>query len=260
MTRFRTHLERLDASLTLPQPRRAQVLEELAADLEDLYRRLRADGVPAGEAERRALHLLLPDDYATRELEAVHRPLWSRLVSRFTDAGRSRVERAAVVALTLLTTAFALAGLPLSELLLDPSPFHVPVLALGCAGLAAAAIVAARLFIRGVASPADGARGLDVVLFFACAAPLLGGIGLLLDLYVATGRIAADPAIATAVMTRLLRADGTLLASALVLGLATALCWLLLRTRVATLLAAAGALRRPTHPAVHDAARDRDVA
>jgi hypothetical protein len=261
MTRFQASLEQLDAALTVPQPQRGRVIAELAADLEDLYGALRADGLSAADAERRALELVLPEGAALRELELLHQPLYRRLSSRLSGSARVRLERAAVVLLSLGVVGLTAAALPLGMLLADPSPFLVPVLALGCAGLVVALVCALRMFVLGAASPDDGARGLDFVLLVAAAGPYVAVTGMLIDFYMAIGHIMADPARTAAVLIRLLRTDGTLLVSALCLALLTALSWLLLHARLAVLREAAAAPGRSTRRMVLLAStRGRDVA
>jgi hypothetical protein len=261
MTRFLASLEEIDAALTVPQPQRGRVMAELAADLEDLYGALRADGMPPEDAERRALELVLPGGAALRELELLHQPLYRRMSARLSGGARLRLERAAVVLLSLGVVGLTAAGLPLGTLLADPSPFLVPVLALGCAGLVVAMVCALRMFVLGAASPDDGARGLDMVLLFAAAGPFVACTGMLIDFYVATGTIMADPARTAAVLIRLLRTDGTLLVSALCLALLTSLSWLLLHARLAVLRdAAAAPARSSPRMVLLESTRARDVA
>jgi hypothetical protein len=258
--RFRTSLERVEATLSLPQPQRALVVAELAADLEDMYACLLAEGVASADAERRALERLLPDPDTLRQLEALHMPLYRRLVSRLSSAGRSRVERAAVVTLTVLVVAATAASLPLGGLTHDPSPFLVPVVVLGCAGLLAALFSALQLMVVGVSSARDGARGLDAVLLLALAAPYVALTGMVIDFHAAAGRIMIEPEQAAAVLNALLRADGILLVCALCLSLLISLSWLLLRARVATLQAAEAAPSSKSALTVIDGRRERDVA
>lgn len=261
MTRFRASLERIDAALTVPQPQRGRVIAELAADLEDLYGRLRADGLSAADAERRALELVLPEGAALRELELLHQPLYRRLSARLSGSARVQFERAAVVVLSLGVVGLTATGLPLGMLLADPSPFLVPVLSLGCAGLIVAMVCALRMFVLGAASPDDGARGLDIVLLFAAAGPFVAFTGMLIDFYVAIGNIMADPARTAAVLIRLLRTDGTLLVSALCLALLTSLAWLLLHARLAVIREAAATAGRSTPRLVLlESTSARDVA
>jgi hypothetical protein len=92
MTRFQTLLE--DAVAGLPEPQRGRVLEELAADLEDMYRAYRGAGYGAEESARRTADRVLPGPAAAAELERLHRrlhrPPYRRLLERLT-AGALRV-------------------------------------------------------------------------------------------------------------------------------------------------------------------------
>lgn len=257
---FLTRLERLEATLALPQPQRGRVLDELAADVEDLYRAYRAQGLDAAEAERRSLALLLPDAAAIADLERLHRPLYARMVSRLTHARRSHAERAAVIGLSVVVLALTLAGLPLPLLLFDPSPFLLPVLGLGVAGVVSGAVCAFRVFVRGVATAAEGARGLDWILAFASAGPFVAVFGFTLDLYVALGAVLGDGDRAAAILTRLLRADGALLASALALSLASGLIWLVVQARLALVREAVLPRRFGQRLALLAATGNREVA
>jgi hypothetical protein len=260
MTRFQTLLEDLAGELSLPEPQRGRVLEELAADLEDMYRAYRGEGYGAEESERRTVERVLPGLAAAAELETLHRPLYQRMLHRLTVGARSRVERAGLVAASAVVLAVTLAGLPLDVLLSDRSPFLVPVLGLGCAALLVAVWCTHRLFLGGAASAKDATRGLDVLLLLILAPPYLAVLGLVVDFYHVSGTIARDPSWAVDGMVRLLRSSGVLLLGALQLSLVTALWWLALRVRAAGIRAAAAALHLRPRIVALDGTRSRDVA
>jgi hypothetical protein len=260
MTRFQTLLEELSRDLALPEPQRGRVLEELAADLEDMYRAYRGEGYGAAESERRTVERVFPGLAVAAELERLHRPLYQRLLARLTAGARSRVERATLVALSAVVLGATLSGLPLDVLLTDRSPFLVPVLVLGCGALLVALWCTHRLFLTGAASARDAARGLGVLLLLTVAAPYVAVLGLVADFYVAAGVAAADPSVAAAGMIGLLRSAGVLLLSALQISLVAALWWLALRVRVAGIRGAAAALRIEQRVVLVGGARGRDVA
>jgi hypothetical protein len=259
MRRFRTLLEELGRGMAVPEPHRGRLLEELAADLEDLYAAYRAAGLDASEAERRAVQRLLPGAAEAAELALLHRPLYVRLLDRLTGGG-ARAERAALVLLSCVLLAATLAALPLRTLRVDPSPFLAPVLALGCGALLVALWCTHRLFLRGTVSADDAGTGLGLLFFLILAAPYVAVLGLATDLYVTLGRIEQVPAAATAELIRLLRSAGILLLSALQLSLFAALWWLALRVRVAEIRAAAGALQFRARLVVEAEPRRRGAA
>jgi hypothetical protein len=261
MSRFQTLLEELGRGMAVPEPHRGRLLEEVAADLEDLYAAYRGAGMGAREAERRALQRLLPGTAEAAELERLHRPVFVRLLDRLTGGSAGAgAERAALVLLSGALLAATLALLPLRTLLVDPSPFLAPVLALGCGALLAALWCTHRLFLRGDVSAGDAGRGLGLLLFLLLAAPYLAVLGLVVDFYVALGHIEQVPASATAELIRLLRSDGILLLSALHLSLLAALWWLALRVRVTQIRAAARALQFRARLVADAAPQTRGVA
>jgi hypothetical protein len=253
MRRFRTRLEGFGRSLSLPEPQRGRLLEELAADLEDLYHAYRSAGLTAGEAERRALERLLPGETAAAELARLHRTLYVRVLTRIAGNDLATAER-----VVLGVLAVALLAVP--ALLHAPSPFLLPVLGLGCGALLVALWCSQRLFLSGRVSAGDAGRGLDLLLLLLVAAPYLAVFGLVVDFYRSAGAIAEDPATATAVMVRLLRSDGILLLSALQLSLAGGVWWLALRLRAVDIRAAAAAFRLRSRLVVEASPPRRGVA
>jgi hypothetical protein len=260
MTRFQTLLEELSRDLALPEPQRGRVLEELAADLEDMYRAYRGEGYGVAESERLTVDRVYPGLAVAAELERLHRPLYQRLLARLTAGARSRVERFGLVVLSAVLLGATLAGLPLDVLLTNRSPFLVPVLVLGCGALLVALWCTHRLFLAGAATARDAARGLGVLLLLILAPPFVAAVGLVIDFYGAAGVAAHDPSVAVSEMVGLLRSAGVLLLSSLLISLVAALWWLVLRSRVVSIRAAAEALQLRKRVVLLDAARGRDVA
>ena len=81
--RFDEALRAAAAALDLPQPDRARILEEIAADLEELKAELVRRGVPPERAETRAVELLAPSEVAIRALVDLHEPRYRSLARRF---------------------------------------------------------------------------------------------------------------------------------------------------------------------------------
>jgi hypothetical protein len=260
MRRFRTRLEGFGRSLSLPEPQRGRLLEELAADLEDLYHAYRSAGLTAGEAERRALERLLPGETAAAELARLHRTLYVRVLTRIAGNDLATAERVVLGVLAVVLLAVAAAALPLPALLHAPSPFLLPVLGLGCGALLVALWCSQRLFLSGRVCAGDAGRGLGLLLLLLLAAPYLAVLGMAVDFYRAAGAIAEDPATATAAMVRLLRSDGILLLSALQLSLAGGVWWLALRLRAVDIRAAATAFRLRSRLVVEASSPRRGVA
>ena len=195
-------LQAFDGALTLPLPDRTRLVRELESDLEQLRSRFLAEGLSADEADRQAVQALLPDGPALLALEAIHEPAYRTWIRAWTRAwGEKRVrivERgtlAASVGLLLLAGSVALAG---TDLFLDPSPFLIPVLALGAAAQVVAVWKAFELWVRG--EHGRPARGLTLLMALCLGTLLLGAAGSLVDTWVLAGALAAGPAQAAAMM------------------------------------------------------------
>ncbi|MCJ7626869.1 MAG: hypothetical protein MUO50_00645, partial [Longimicrobiales bacterium] len=84
----------------------APVLREVEYDLEELWGRLVADGLPEEEAHRQALDALVPDSGTLGELDRLHTPLYKRWTRDLTPGHLRLAERSALV---LATTSVLLA-------------------------------------------------------------------------------------------------------------------------------------------------------
>lgn len=192
MTRFAPELRELADRLEVPQPMRARILLELHGDLEDLDEALRREGVPPDEARRRAVAMLVPDSEAVAELERCHRPLWLRLVDRFSDPVRHGVERVLLALCVSLLFVLGFVGLRDADLFADPAPLVVPLLGIGLATLAVGVWKLFQLYVRKNHGLPALRRGLGFLPFAGLAALVLSVGGAALDLYAVAGNLAAS--------------------------------------------------------------------
>jgi hypothetical protein len=244
MSSFARELRRLAGRLDLPQPARADIVRELDDDLAALALELERRGLPRTAARRRAVETLLPASEALERLNAFHRPLYLRLVDRFSDPSRHRLERglfgAALASLALLGT-MALGGL---ELLGDPTPATFPLLALG---LATVAVVPWKLFLLHIRRDVDSvrvSRGLGWLLVIAIAAAVLVFAGLALDLYATTGQLTTAGGNTGALLLAWLRRDMAMASLGLLVGALALGSWLWLAAGVARIVRAELELKR----------------
>lgn len=93
MNRFEDILLRAHQRLDLPQPARARILLELAADLEDGYARLRERGLDEEEARREAADRFALSDEALDELVELHSRRLRRWLYGLRPGALSRLER-----------------------------------------------------------------------------------------------------------------------------------------------------------------------
>jgi len=219
-------LREVGEGLTLPLPHRVRILRELSFDLESFTAQLVKQGMPAEEAHRRAANVLVPDGAALQQLGRLHEP-WYRRRTRHLEPGRLRlVERSTLAVSTALVLGAEAFALRRVDVLGDPSPFLVPVLAMGAILFALLAAKAFQLFVKG-----DDARpraGLVTILSGAGATLGLGMAGTLFDLYWLTGRLEANPEAAAVLAPLWLGRSAVLLVVALLLSMAGALGWFVL--------------------------------
>lgn len=230
---FDQQLRSFAAELELPEPRRSRFLLELRADLEDLARTLVAEGLGREEAHRRALEALLPSADAVAELEGLHRPLYRRLLDRFSEPARGRVERGLLVALSVLAVAVGMVGLSRFDLLADPSVFLWPILALAAAIAVTGGAKLFQLYVARGGGPERLRRGLSWLPALALVALVVGFGGAAVDLYLVAGRIAVDVSAQGRELLDWLRRDMALLASALLIASGAGLLWLVAAIRIA---------------------------
>lgn len=212
----------------LPLAVRSRLGRELAADLQGAYDVLLARGWSRERALARARELVLPDDDALDRLAGVHRPLYDRLVERFSPHVVRRGERAAVVAVAAVTLTTLAGLLSRAGIFVHPSPFLVPVLASGSVAVAAVVAKAFHLFAARPSDPRALRRGLASPLAAAAVTLLVGTGGALVDTYRFAATVGeAAPASPLPVVT-FVGSTAVLLAVALGLALAGALGWFLL--------------------------------
>ena len=94
---FTPALREVEEGLTLPIPERLRILRELQFDLEELWERLVAGGMPPDEARRAALEALVPDPGSLGELGQLHTPLYQRVTRHMATGRLALLERLSLV-------------------------------------------------------------------------------------------------------------------------------------------------------------------
>ncbi|MGH7480898.1 MAG: permease prefix domain 1-containing protein [Longimicrobiales bacterium] len=233
--RFRTLLEAVAAGLALPRRERRRILEELDADLEDLYAAYRAAGVPPVEAARRAADRLGPSPETVDDLVSLHAPLTARLAARLTSSAGG-VEWSAFVAAALLTLAVAGIGLAPLDVLSGGDGFRYATLAAGSGALSLALAKAWSVVVRRDDRPAAILRHVDGLLALGAASPLIAALGALLELHHLAGRFATDASIGSAALLGWARQSSISLAVGLSVLVLSVLAWFALRRRAALIV------------------------
>ncbi|MEM7415838.1 MAG: hypothetical protein AAF389_10110 [Gemmatimonadota bacterium] len=224
MSALSERLRSIDASLSVPLPRRTALLRELRYDLDALTEELIAQGVPSVEARRRATTALVPDAGTLESLESVHASRYRRATAAL-DVRRLRgLERGLLAAAMTVASVSGATMLASAGITRDPSPFLWPVIGAGLVLYAVCLIKAFELWIKG--DHAKPRRGLWGVAFLSGAVVVLGAAGVLTDTIVLFGTLEASPDLAGTLFMAGVRREATLMAVAIVLALPGAVFWL----------------------------------
>jgi len=241
MSRFEATLRAVAERLELPQPDRACILEEIAADLEELRMELVRRGVDEREAEARAVDLLAPSETAIDALVSVHEPLYWSLSRRFTRSGMRRAERLGLLAVTAIPLLLALDALRQGGVLRSPSPFLWPVLVTTAVVLGLVASKALQLYLERDHDPGRLRGRLGPILVASAAAVFAAGMGAVFELSALVTQLEAAPDGETiGVFVPWLLDTAVLLGAGLTTALVGGLCWFLLQQKVTAVEAAYG--------------------
>ncbi len=186
---FREALARFERELDLPYPERAELLDEIAADLEAAYDAWRARGLAEAEARAEALREVAPDAPALRALSEVHRPAARRALERLPRAARALAEPAVLLLPFALVVALLASEVPLVLFLREGGAATVLVLFLGGLALLLDLEKAFRWFVLRDHSPASLAGHTATPLYLAAATALAGLGGSALNAYVVLARV-----------------------------------------------------------------------
>ena len=164
MSDSRCVIQDLADRLELPQPARSRVLIEVAADLADLEAAYVERGATPEQARTRAIERLDLSEDAIRELVHVHGSPVRRFLDRFSEQGRRRGERVALLALLLFLVFGTRALAPSRSLLADAGPELWIICAAAIPGALVAAAKAYALWGRDEHDPRRLRAGLDAIL------------------------------------------------------------------------------------------------
>ncbi|HEY6104863.1 MAG TPA: hypothetical protein VIV59_02700 [Anaeromyxobacteraceae bacterium] len=186
--RFDEALARFERELDLPYPERAELLDEIAADLEAAYAASRRRGLAEAEARAAALREVAPDGQALAALAEVHRPAARRALERLPRAARALAEPAALAFPFVLVVSLLASEVPLVLFLREGGAATVVVLALGGLALLLDLERAFRWFVLRDHSTASLAGHTGTPLYLAAAAALAGLGGTALNAYLVLAR------------------------------------------------------------------------
>lgn len=233
MTDFTHELREIAAALDLPGPVRARILLELGGDLDDMRDALVAGGMAPEEAHRRAAEALIPEPAALAALAGQHRPFYQRLADGLADPVRHRLERAGLIAGVAALLGIGLIVLSDFELLADPGPATLPLLALVAAlgGLALWKLF--EVHVLRDHRPRRLRRGLGWLPVVATAAIVLALGGVAVDLYVVAGHLQASAVDQVSVLFAWLKRDAAMASLGLIVGSLALALWIWLSAAIA---------------------------
>lgn len=233
MTDFTPELREIAAALDLPGPARARILLELGGDMDDMRYALVAGGMTPEEARRRTVDVLVPEPAALAALAGQHRPFYRRFTDGLADPMRHRLERAGLIAGVASMLTLGLVVLGDFDLLVDPAPTTIPLLALGAAlgGLGLWKLF--EVHVRRDHRPRRLRRGLGGLPLVATAALVLALGGVAVDFYVVAGHLEAGATDRASLLLGWLRRDAAMASLGLIVGSLAIALWIWLSASIA---------------------------
>jgi hypothetical protein len=180
---FSGDLTRLEAAIQIPYPERAEILDEVRADLRAAYQHARAQGLDDQSARQQALAELGMAEETRVALEGVHATAPLRLLGRLPVAVRSWLRALATAAPLAGLVLFLVVEVPVNRFLLEGGGSVFLILAFGSLGLL---LEMQRFFIWFVVrdhSPEALRRNTPTPLYLASATVLLGVLGTSMKYY-----------------------------------------------------------------------------
>jgi hypothetical protein len=181
-------LARVEATLDVPYPDRALVVEEIASDLEGAYRSLRQKGLAEDEARAEALRMLELDEAAMGSLASVHLPAVQRLLARLPMPARDWLEAVATALPLAGLVVFLVMEVPMLMFFREGGFVIYLILGIGALAILLELQRAVIWFILRNHSARALRRNTPTPLYLGAATLALGLLGTALDYYVVVSR------------------------------------------------------------------------
>lgn len=232
MTRFVDALRETSARLSLPQPAKARVLLELAADMEDLFEAHCRAGMTPFEAHQRVLEQLRLSDDAVAALNELHNGGARRFLRGLSVAARSGVEVGFLSGLLLFVVALV-AGQAVSDgLLAQATPLAWPAVAMALLGVGVGAWRGYTLWVAQSHHLRELRRGLRPMLALASCSVAFALVVPVLEAWSITAAAAVEP-VDAALLTNWLTAAAATVVVSLMCALFCSMVWFGLARKVA---------------------------
>jgi len=148
MNRFIPVLKKISENLDLPQPRKSQVLLEVAADLDDIYKYHLSRGLNEQEAQREAEEKCLLSSEAAEELANIHQPRFRRFFLSLSTKGQILLERISLITVLCMITILSVLIIANADFIRGAGIFIWPVLIPAAAAAVIFIVKFYYLFIR----------------------------------------------------------------------------------------------------------------
>ena len=185
MNPFNPLLKRINDKLDLPQPAKSRIVLEIAADLDDLYRIYRDQGLSEEEALRKAQEKFDIDDEALSELVQIHQSSFRRMMDKITEQGQTRWERIVLIIAVLLIVIISTRVIFTTPFFLEASKFVWPLLGIAFCVFILFFIKFYNIYIKKDHKLKRLRRGLSLLLFLAGCSLAVGVFGYYMELFLA---------------------------------------------------------------------------
>lgn len=183
MNRFANQLRSLEERLDLPQPLKARILMEIAADMEDLFSHYAGQGKDEQTAESKVLEKMELSDASLQALIEVHKSGFQRFVERLTQESRNRWERAVLIMILLIVAALSMRIVIAVPMIVQSTTFVWPVLCVGFFALSLFIVRVYTLYIKKDHRKERLRRGIPLLMYLAGTSLLIGVFGYFVELY-----------------------------------------------------------------------------
>ena len=238
MNRFAPLIRAMSDRLGLPQPIKARVLLEMAADMEDLYEHFREQGMAPERAEKEVREQFKFSEEALARLIQVHASPYRRLMDGLSERTRALWERAMFFILTAFVAVLTLEVTMTTQPFSDASPFIWLVAALGAAGLVIAILRVYALYIKKDHDVRRLRRGLDALIGIGVLSVVIGHYTLLIELFRTAVAVVDDVDRAFGGVVFCVLRVAPVMSLALLVGIGAALVWFVLSGTVRRIEAA----------------------
>ena len=148
MKQFHKILINLSRKLDVPQPKKSRILQEIAADMEDMYDYHIQSGFSMKESLKAVEENYTFSDESISELINIHEPLMQRIFNKLQGQIKTRTEKISLMILMTIIAVSAFYAMVMTPFFKTSSTMIWPVLGIGFYAITLSCIKFYRLFTR----------------------------------------------------------------------------------------------------------------